>query len=192
MVAALPKLLGFAAVLFVGWIMSSLVAKGVAALLHAIRFNDVARRSGIAEFVRRRTVRTDSSEAIAGVAKWLIRLITLVAAFDVLGVPATILVNALLFGVTGGLALAFGLSFGLAGRDRAAQLLEQWSIKPRGLGPSPEPPDQTTAMEVRSTLSRMDHAVDDEDLPEHRSGYDRRRMTRPGSDRRLERNGTMG
>jgi hypothetical protein len=173
--AALPRLLGFAAILIVGWILSSLVAKGVAALLYAVRFNDLGRRG-----------------TIASVANWLVCLITLVAAFDVLGVRATILVNALLFGVIGALALAFGLSFGLAGRDRAAQLLEQWSRKPRVARRSPAPPHEASVMEARSALSRVDHTIDEDDLPEHRSGYDRRRMSRQGSDRRLERNGTMG
>jgi hypothetical protein len=263
--AAVPKLLGFAAVLIVGWILSSLVAKGTAALLHAIRFNELARRSGIAEFVRRMAVRTDSTGVIANVAKWFIRLITLVVAFDLLGLPAvsgvlqrlllwlpnlavalvvlviggvaanalsgivrgattgarlvhpdllvtatrvavwvfaivvavnqlgvaTILVNALLFGLIGAVALAAGLSFGLAGRDRAAQLLQQWARASDDLARAAEQPDPAGLAEMRSGPARMNGFEDEEPL-EHRSGFDRRRMSRPGSDRRLDRNGTMG
>ena len=266
--AVLPKLLGFAAVLIVGWILSSLVAKGVAALLNAVRFDELARRSGIAEFVRRMAVRTDSTGVIASVAKWFIRLITLVVAFDLLGLPAvsgvlqqlllwlpnlavalvvlvigglaanalsrivrgattgagfvnpellatatrvaiwafavvvavnqlgvaTTLVNALLYGLVGALALATGLAFGLAGRDRAAQLLDEWSRKTEELGPDLDEPHPRPIAEVRSGPMRVDdrtEAEDDEPV-EHRSGFDRRRMSRPGSDRRLERNGTLG
>jgi hypothetical protein len=265
-VAALPKLLGFAAVLIVGWILSSLVAKGVAALLRAVRFNELARRSGIAEFVRRMAVRTDSTGVIANVAKWFIRLSTLVVAFDLIGLPAvsgilqqlllwlpnlavalmvlviggvaanalsrivrgattgagfmnpdllatatrvavwafaiviavnqlkiaTVLVNALLFGLVGALALAAGLSFGLAGRDRAAQLLDQWARKTKDLGPAPGQPDAARMADVHPAPSRVDYRFEGEELVEHRSGFDRRRMSRPGSDRRLERNGTIG
>jgi hypothetical protein len=263
---AVPKLLGFAAVLIVGWILSSLVAKGVAALLHAVRFDELARRSGIAEFVRRMAVRTDSTGVIASVAKWFVRLITLVVAFDLLGLPAvsgvlqqlllwlpnlavalvvlvigglaanalsrivrgattgagfvnpdllatatrvaiwafaivvavdqlgvaTTLVNALLFGLVGAFALATGLAFGLAGRDRAAQLLAEWARKTEDLGPGLEEPDPGPIAEVRSGPMRVDDTTEEEELLEHRSGFDRRRVSRPGSDRRIERNGMVG
>jgi small-conductance mechanosensitive channel len=86
--SALPRLLGCIAVLIVGWVLSSLLARGVAALLHAIRFNELARRSGFADFVRNMGVRQDASWFIAGIAKWFVRLITLVVAFDLLGLPA--------------------------------------------------------------------------------------------------------
>ena len=86
--SALPRLLGFVVVLIVGWILSSLLARGVAALLHAVKFNDLARRSGFADFVRNMGVRQDASWFIAGIAKWFVRLITLVVAFDLLGLPA--------------------------------------------------------------------------------------------------------
>ena len=86
--AALPRLLGFAVVLLVGWLLSSLLARAVHALLNAVRFNDLARRSGFAGFVHNMGVRTDSSGVIAIVAKWSVRLIALVVAFDLLGLPA--------------------------------------------------------------------------------------------------------
>ena len=86
--AAIPRLLGFAVILIVGWVLSSLLARGVAALLRAVRFEDLARRSGFAGFVHNMGVRTDASGVIAAVAKWFVRLITLVVAFDMLGLPA--------------------------------------------------------------------------------------------------------
>jgi hypothetical protein len=60
----------------------------VQALLHAVRFNDLARRSGFADFVHKMGVRDDASGVIAGIVKWFVRLITLVVAFDTLGLPA--------------------------------------------------------------------------------------------------------
>ena len=86
--SAIPRIIGFAVVLIIGWIISSLIARGVQALLHAVKFNDLARRSGFADFVQKMGVKDDSSGVIAGIVKWCVRLITLVVAFDTLGLPA--------------------------------------------------------------------------------------------------------
>jgi Conserved TM helix len=96
--SAIPRIIGFAIVLIVGWIIASLLARGVKALLHAVRFNDLAQRSGFADFVENMGVRDDASGVIAGIVKWFVRLITLVVAFDTLGLPAVSNVfNQLLF-----------------------------------------------------------------------------------------------
>ena len=248
--AALPRLLGFAVVLLVGWLLSSLLARAVHAVLNAVRFNDLARRSGFAGFVHNMGVRTDSSGVIAIVAKWSVRLIALVVAFDLLGLPAvsaifeqlllwlpnlvvalivlvlgglaanavsrlvrgatveagfsnpdvlatvakiaiwsfavvvavsqlgiaTTIINTLLIGVVGAFALAAGLAFGLGGRDRAADLLDQLAHTIQTAGP------------------QLDLAIETPGLAEPvefvpgwkpRSGVDRRRVPRQGDDRRV-------
>jgi hypothetical protein len=86
--AAIPKVIGFAIILAIGWLVASLVAKGVGALLRTIRFNDLAQRSGFAGFVRSAGVTSDAAEFVADIAKWFVRLIALVVAFDALGLPA--------------------------------------------------------------------------------------------------------
>ena len=86
--SAIPRIIGFAFVLIVGWIVASLLGRGVEALLHAVRFNDLARRSGFADFVQKMGVKDDSAGVIASIVKWFVRLITLVVAFDTLGLPA--------------------------------------------------------------------------------------------------------
>jgi len=86
--SAVPRIIGFVLVLIVGWVISSLLARGTQALLHAVRFNDLARRSGFADFVQKMGIRDDASGVIAGIVKWFVRLITLVVAFDMLGLPA--------------------------------------------------------------------------------------------------------
>jgi hypothetical protein len=88
LLSAIPRIIGFAVVLIVGWIIASLLAKGVRALLHAVRFNDLAYRSGFAGFVQNMGVKDDSAGVIAGIVKWFVRLIALVVAFDTLGLPA--------------------------------------------------------------------------------------------------------
>ncbi|MBA4156008.1 MAG: small-conductance mechanosensitive ion channel [Gemmatimonadetes bacterium] len=85
---AIPRIIAFLVIILVGWFLASLVAKGVAAVLRKVNFNDAARRSGFADFVHNTGAEADSSGFIALVAKWFIRLIALVVAFDALGVPA--------------------------------------------------------------------------------------------------------
>ena len=86
--AAVPKIIGFVLILVIGWFVASLIAKAVAALLRAIRFNDLAQRAGFTGFVRKMGIESDASGVLADIAKWFIRLIVLVVAFDALGLPA--------------------------------------------------------------------------------------------------------
>jgi mechanosensitive ion channel-like protein len=268
-VSTLPRLLGCVAVLIIGWALSSLLARGAAALLHAIKFNELARRSGFADFVRNMGVRQDASWFIAGIAKWFVRLITLVVAFDLLGLPAvsgvfqqlllwlpnllvalvvlvigglaakalarlvrgttaeagfsnpdvlaavtkvavwafsivvavnqvgiaTELINTLLIGVVGALALASGLAFGLGGRDRAAEILDRWGRRTDRVGPWLERTTVPVSESARAgapvpagpaagaVVTARPAPFDEDWMP--RSGLDRRRVAREGMDRRV-------
>lgn len=203
--SAIPKVLGFLIILIVGWLIASLVEKGVAALLRSVRFNELSQRAGLADFVSKMGTPTDSAGLLAAVVKWFIRLIALVVAFDALGLPAvsdvlrqlllwlpnvvvalvvlvigglvaralsnvvrgaaaksslgdpellakvasglvwafaivvavnqigiaTTLINTLFMAVVGAIALALGLSFGLGGRETAAEIVRTWYQKGR-------------------------------------------------------------
>jgi hypothetical protein len=210
LLAAIPRILAFVVILLVGWLIASLLAKAVATVLRSIRFNDLAQRAGFAGFVQGMGVRRDAAGVIADLAKWFVRLIALVVAFDALGLPAVSdvlrqlllwlpnlvvalvvlvvggllaealgnlvrgatatagfsnpdtlarvaqvaiwafaivvavnqigiasnLINILLIGVVGALALAAGLAFGLGGRDKAAQVVDSWKRQAGAAGPS--------------------------------------------------------
>jgi hypothetical protein len=255
--SAIPRLIAFGIVLVVGWLIASLVASGTIALLRAVRFNDLARRSGLAGFVQNMGVRQDASWVIASVVKWFVRLMTLVVAFDTLGLPAvsgvlqqlllwlpnlivglvalvigglaanalarlvrgsaagaglsnpdvlaaatriavwafavvvavsqlgiaTTLINTLLVGVVGAVALAAGLAFGLGGRDRAAQLLAR--LDDRGAWPSAAPALERAAAVEEPLVRATPHPVAFEEGWTPRSGVDRRRIARPDPDRRV-------
>jgi hypothetical protein len=86
--AAIPKIVGFLVILLIGWLIASLIAKAVSALLRAVNFNGMAERAGFADFVGSMGIKTDSAGFLAAIAKWFIRLIVLVVAFDALGLPA--------------------------------------------------------------------------------------------------------
>jgi Conserved TM helix len=206
---AIPKILAFAVIMVVGWFIASLIARVVASLLRAVKFNELSARSGFGGFVSNIGVQTDSSGFLALVAKWFIRLIVMVVAFDALGLPAVsdvlrqlllwlpnlavgivvlviggllanaaagvvrgatasaglrhpdvianivraavwvfaiiiavnqigiaqTLVNTLFMGAVGLAVIAFGLAFGLGGRDIAKNLLERWYQESEEKGP---------------------------------------------------------
>jgi small-conductance mechanosensitive channel len=88
LLAAIPRIIGFLVIVAIGWFIAALIARGVAALLRSVRFNDMADRSGFAGFVANTGVDTDPSGFVADIAKWFVRLIALVVGFDALGLPA--------------------------------------------------------------------------------------------------------
>jgi hypothetical protein len=270
LLSAIPRVIGFAVVLIVGWIISSLFARGVQALLHAVKFNELATRSGFADFVQKMGVKDDPAGVIAGIVKWFVRLITLVVAFDTLGLPAvssvlqqlllwlpnlvvalvvlvigglaakalsqlvrgasaeagfsnpemlatvtrvaiwgftiivavnqlgiaTTLINTLLIGVVGALSIAFGLAFGLGGRDRAAQVLESISRNLQQAGPKLEraataAQHQAQGMAQQAQVSPSTQRTAMGNGWVERAMIDRRRVDRPGlKDRR--RGGELG
>jgi hypothetical protein len=258
--SAIPRIIGFLVVLIVGWIISSLLARGVEALLHAVKFNDLARRSGFADFVQKMGVRDDSAGVIASIVKWFVRLITLVVAFDTLGLPAvsnvlnqlllwlpnlvvalvvlvigglaanalsqlvrgataeagfsnpemlatvtrvavwgfaiivalnqlgiaTTLINTLLIGLIGAMALAFGLAFGLGGRDRAAQLIDTMGRNAQRAGPKLERAANAASRQAQG-MAQQAQGVGHHSQSSagngswvERSPDDRRRVDRPG------------
>jgi len=85
---AIPKLFGFVIILIVGWLIAAAIAGVVAGVLRGLRFNDLAQRSGFSDFVRNMGIRTDASGFVAGIARWFVRLITLMVAFEALGLTA--------------------------------------------------------------------------------------------------------
>lgn len=84
--AAVPRVLGFLVILGIGWLVASLIEKLLVAVLRAVHFDNLADRAGLAGMAR--TVQREPSRVLGLIAKWFVRLIVLVAAFDALGVPA--------------------------------------------------------------------------------------------------------
>src|SRR5690348_13155238 len=88
LLGAIPKVIGFAVILIIGWIIASALAAAVAAILRSVKFNDLAQRAGVSGFVQKMGVHTDAAGFVATLVKWFVRLIVLVTAFDALGLPA--------------------------------------------------------------------------------------------------------
>ncbi len=87
-VSAIPRILGFVVIVAIGWFVSSILARAVTGLLRAIRFDELMQRSGLADFTNKMGTGRDSAEIIVGLVKWLVRIVVLLVAFDVLGLPA--------------------------------------------------------------------------------------------------------
>lgn len=85
LLAAIPRIIGFFLILVIGWIVASAVAKGTAALLRAVRFDEVARRARFDELARRLGTEATAAGFVAAVFKWIIRIVTLMVAFEALG-----------------------------------------------------------------------------------------------------------
>lgn len=86
--SAIPRILAFIIIVAIGWFVSSLLAKGITGLLRAIRFEELMQRSGLADFVAKMGTGVDSVGIVAGVVKWIVRVVVLLVAFDALGLPA--------------------------------------------------------------------------------------------------------
>ena len=87
-VSAIPRILGFIIIVAIGWLVSNWLARGVTSLLRAIHFDELMQRSGIGDFLNKMGTGTDAAGIVAGLVKWIVRIVVLLVAFDVLGLPA--------------------------------------------------------------------------------------------------------
>jgi hypothetical protein len=84
---AIPRILAFIITVAIGWFVASLIARGVTTLLRAIPFNEFAERTGVTRFTRA-SAGLDPAAVVAAIVKWLVRIVVLLVAFDLLGLPA--------------------------------------------------------------------------------------------------------
>jgi len=85
LVAFLPRLLGALLILFIGWLVAKAAEALVSRGLRAVRFNQVADRAEIDQFLDRAGVRLDPSAVVGKLAYWFLLLIFVGAAFNAFG-----------------------------------------------------------------------------------------------------------
>jgi hypothetical protein len=95
----LPALLGAIILLVVGWLLSDVAARLVGTLLRRIGFETMAQRTGVTGFITMTGAGDSSASSIVGeLVKWLIRLIFIEMAAEVLHISAvTALINSIVF-----------------------------------------------------------------------------------------------
>jgi hypothetical protein len=92
-----PRLLGALLILLVGWLIAKAVAALVTRGLRAVRFNQVADRAELDQFLDRAGVRLDPASVVGKLAYWFLLLIFIGAAFNAFGLTqVTAVINQVL------------------------------------------------------------------------------------------------
>lgn len=81
----LPKLLGVVVILLVGWLVAKLLVVIVVRGLKLVNFNVITERAGLDGFLRQGGVRKSTIDILGILVYWLVILVTLLAAFNTLG-----------------------------------------------------------------------------------------------------------
>ena len=81
----LPKLTGAIIVLVIGWLIAKAVQWGIVRGLTLARFNVVTEKAGVDEFLKRGGSRKTTIDVLGILGYWLVILITLLTAFNTLG-----------------------------------------------------------------------------------------------------------
>jgi len=81
----LPKLTGAIIVLVLGWLIAKAVQWGIVRGLTLARFNVVTEKAGVDEFLKRGGSRKTTIDVLGILGYWLVILITLLTAFNTLG-----------------------------------------------------------------------------------------------------------
>ncbi len=83
--AFIPKLFGALILLLVGWFLGKLVGGLVTKGLRAIKFNQIADKAEIDEFLRNAGIKMDPAAVVGALVRWFIYLVFFLAAFNALG-----------------------------------------------------------------------------------------------------------
>ena len=85
LLAFIPTLIGALIILLVGWIIAKVLSALVTKALRVIRFNQIADRAEIDQFLDKSGVRMDPAAVVGTLAYWFLMLVFLGAAFNTLG-----------------------------------------------------------------------------------------------------------
>jgi small-conductance mechanosensitive channel len=81
----LPNIVVAIIIFVLGWVIGTIVGRGIQQLFKSARVDDVLKRTGADEMMHRGGLSLNSGAFVGGLIKWFIILVFLVAAFDVLG-----------------------------------------------------------------------------------------------------------
>ena len=81
----MPQFVGALVIFAVGWILASAVGKLVSEVLKRAKFNQLFERGGWKEALEKAELKADASEFIGGIFKWVLVIVFLLAAVDILG-----------------------------------------------------------------------------------------------------------
>jgi small-conductance mechanosensitive channel len=80
-----PNLLVAIIIFILGWVVGTVVGRGIHQLFRSIRVDDALKKTGADEMMHRGGMSLNSGAFVGGLVKWFIIVVFLIAAFDVLG-----------------------------------------------------------------------------------------------------------
>jgi hypothetical protein len=80
-----PKLIGALIIFFIGWLIAIGVQKLIIEVLKAIRFNQLFEKGSMKGALEKADIRVNASAFIGAIAKWIVVLVFLLAAVEVMG-----------------------------------------------------------------------------------------------------------
>lgn len=95
-VSYLPNIVVAAIIFILGWIVGTIVGRGIQQLFKSIRVDEALKKTGADEMMQKGGMNLNSGAFVGGLVKWFIILVFLVASFDVLNLTE---VNLFLRGV---------------------------------------------------------------------------------------------
>lgn len=81
----IPALLGAIVILILGWLVAALLEWAVENVLRAVGLQAIFERVKIEDILKRAEIKKDTSGLVGAVVKWIILLVSFIAAADVLG-----------------------------------------------------------------------------------------------------------
>lgn len=81
----LPKVIGAIVVFIIGWFVAIGIGKLVAEILTRLKFNKIFERAEWTEALRKAEIKVNPSEFIGAICKWILLIIFLLAAVEILG-----------------------------------------------------------------------------------------------------------
>ena len=84
-VALIPALVGAIIVFVIGWFISVAAGKLIAEILKRIRFNQIFEKGNWDEALAKANIKVDASAFIGAIVKWVLAIVFLMAAVEVLG-----------------------------------------------------------------------------------------------------------
>ena len=84
----MPALIGAVVVFFIGWLVSAAVGKLTASILKKARFNQVFEKGVWKDALAKAEFKVDAAEFVGAVVKWVLVIVFLMAAVEILGLVA--------------------------------------------------------------------------------------------------------
>lgn len=81
----IPNLIGALIVFIIGWIVALAIGKLIAEVLRKVRFNQIFEKGGWKGALEKAEIKVDASEFIGAIIKWVLMIVFLAAAIEILG-----------------------------------------------------------------------------------------------------------